>query len=358
MSALARRSWLAVAALAMLAVIGAIGVSGHWPGTATLSRAVPDGVLPWAGEASEIGISAGERFVTLRREAGAWRVEGAGEAENAGEAGSAVAEHVAAGLRFLAVSAPLRRLGAEEARGLAQFGLDPPQFTLALQTPRGPATIAFGAETPAQTAHYVRVAGREGIVLLPRHAAAEWQAVLDLTARAGAAEEGGGARGGPMLLPVLIAHVAVVELFADGRPSRFERDGTGLWFHHVGQHVHLGPADAHRADPAQAAAIAQELAALEQTVAEPVAVQKEGGGTQGNDALDAETLARDGLETPALILLLYSRDDPRPLAGIEFGATAAGGETYARRRGTGRVVTVPARALAHLRALLRIANGA
>ncbi len=339
MSALARRSWLAGATLAMLAVIGAIGMSGHWPGTATLSRAVPDGVLPWAGEASEIGISAGERFVTLRREAGVWRVEGAGDA------GNAVAEHVAAGLRFLAVSAPLRRLDAAEARDPAQFGLDPAQFTLALQTPRGSATIAFGAETPAQTAHYVRIAGREGIVLLPRHAGAEWQAVLDLTARAGAAEE---ARGGPMLLPVFIAHVAVIELFADGRLSRFERDGAGLWFHHVGQHVHLGPADAHRADPAQAAAIAKELAALEQTVAERVVAP----------APDAETLARDGLETPALILLLYGRDDPRPLARIEFGATSAEGETYARLRATGRVVTVPAFALAHLRALLRIAGGA
>ena len=345
MSALARRSWLAGATLAMLAVIGAIGLSGHWPGTATLSRAVADGVLPWAGEAREIGISAGERFVTLRREGGIWRVQGASEAGGADEVGTAVAEHVAAGLRFLAVSAPLRRLGPEAARDLAPFGLDPPQFTLALQTPRGDATIAFGAETPAQTAHYVRVAGREGIVLLPRHAGAEWQAVLDLTARAGAAE---GARGGPMLLPVAIAHVAIIELFAEGRLSRFERDGAGLWFRHAGQHVHLGPADAHHADPVQAAAIAKELAALEQTVAERVVAE----------APDAETLARDGLEAPALILLLYSRDDPHPLARIEFGAAAADGETYARLRAAGRVVTVPAFALAHLTALLRIAGGA
>jgi hypothetical protein len=59
-----------------------------------------------------------------------------------------------------------------------------------------------------------------------------------------------------------------VEIVAAGKLTRFERDSTGDWIRHTGQHSHSANANAHVADPAQARVIAAALAAPQLTLKE------------------------------------------------------------------------------------------
>jgi hypothetical protein len=155
--------------------------------------------------------------------------------------------------------------------------------------------------------------------------------------------------GAPPLLPLSIGHVWAIEIVSGGALARFERDANGNWLRHVGEHVHRSPADAHVADPVQAAAIAADLAALERsTVIKTIA-----GDT---DAAPGD-LTRYGLERPNLIVLFYPRDDSAPAARLEFGAVAAGGGSrYARLRADNRLLAVAADAAAPVERLLQIGS--
>jgi len=112
---------------------------------------------------------------------------------------------------------------------LAEYGLDPPRFVLDVAESGGNTTrIHFGEATPAQNAQYVRIADRPELYLLPRDVGEEWQLARDM-----------GERNGKLLLPVSITQIWAIEIVSRGALYRFERHPAGLWFHHVGQHVHL-----------------------------------------------------------------------------------------------------------------------
>src|SRR5262249_49353120 len=203
-------------------------------------------------------------------------------------------------LRLLTVSAPRRVLAAGEydPRELAAYGLEPPRFILAVMEKNGGAgRFEFGGVAPARNAQYVRIAGRPELYLLPRDVGAEWDLARDMAGRSG------------RLLPVSIAQIWAMEIASRGMLNRFERDPDGLWFHHVGQHVHTPGGFVHHADPKLARLIEAELAGLDGLpIARTVARRPDEG-----------ELDSFGLEHPATILLLYSRDSAGPVARIEFG---------------------------------------
>jgi hypothetical protein len=196
--------------------------------------------------------------------------------------------------------------------------------------------LGFGEATPAQNAQYVRIVGRPELYLLPRDVGEEWQLARDM-----------GERGANLLLPVSIAQVWAVEIVGRGTLYRFERDPAGLWFHHVGQHVHTPGGFVHHADPTLAPLIATELGVLERVPVARIVTRHP----------DAAALAGAGLEHPSMIVLLYSRDTAGPVARIELGNAAADGlGRYARIQQSDALVIVPDDAAQHLATLLQLAG--
>jgi hypothetical protein len=220
---------------------------------------------------------------------------------------------------------------------LAEYGLDPPRFILAVAAGGGNTTrVGFGEATPAQNAQYVGIVGRPQLYLLPRDVGEEWQLARDM-----------GERGANLLLPVSIAQMWAIEIVSHGSLYRFERDPAGLWFHHVGQHVHTPGGFVHHADPKLAPLIEAELAVLDRLPVARVVARHP----------DAAALAGAGLEHPATILLLYSRDTAGPVARIELGKTAADGlDRYARIQQSDALAIVPDDAARHLATLLQLAG--
>lgn len=336
------------AACLAVAAIGALSATGRWPGNNQLERFEPKGILAtpakWVARI-EISVADGS-IVFSRRGQEDWSAGGA-------ETGDQVSAHIKTALRMLSVSAPLRVIeaGGYHDADVAEFGLDPPHTLVALVGADGSSTtIGFGELNPAQTSQYVRVIGRSSVYLMSRHVGAEWELALDMAKRTSpdSVASGGAAAGsGAFLVPVSMAQVWAVEIVDGGMLQRFERDGAGDWFHHVGEHVHAGAADAHRADPRLAPVIAAELAAFERTPVEAVVAR----------GADDATLAGYGLAHPPTILLLYARDSSRPVARIALGVLAADGfHRYARARESGAVVTIPAYEAMHLTKLLRLAG--
>jgi hypothetical protein len=344
----------AVAAAVMIAVIGAVAMTGRWPGSSSIQRFVPAGILDLPPErvARVDIVEPGGGTLSFDRRGAGWIADGDAVAPEI----AAIAARINAGLRFLAVSAPARTFGPGDQDGadMAAFGLDPPRRLVSLATAEGTtATVAFGAANPVQTSQYVRVIGRAEVYLLPRYVGAEWEMAADMAHRAApavttsSAERSSGAEPPRFLVPVSMARIWSVEIVVGGVLRRFERDGAGNWFLHVGQHVHAGPADAHVADPNRAPVIAAELDAFGQTPVERLIAR--------NPADDE--LARHGVVRPQMIVLLYARDDSRPVARIDLGDAAGYGFTRpALVRETAALVAVPEYAAAHLARLLKIAE--
>jgi Domain of unknown function (DUF4340) len=321
-----------VAACLMAGLIGAIVVTGRWPSDAPRTRLEAGGILPVPAERiADVEYSAGEqptRFSRAGREG--WVVDEAATS-------SAAAGHIDIALRLLATSTPRRALAAGEydPGQLAAYGLEPPHCVLAI-TEKGGSIVRFefGEITPARNAQYVRIAGRPELYLLPRDVGAEWDLARDMGKRTG------------KLLPVSIAQVWAIEIVSQGTLYRFERDVDGLWFHHVGQHVHTPGGFVHHADPRLAPLIEAELAGLDRLPITRMVAEHP----------DDATRERYGLEHPGAILLLYSRDSAGPVARVELGEGADDAGSYARIRESDALVVAPADATAHLAALLELAG--
>jgi Domain of unknown function (DUF4340) len=320
------------AAFLMAGLIGVIALTGRWPVDAPRTHLDSGGILSLpAAQVSRIDIATGVQHVHFSRlSASGWLV-------NDAPARGMVADHVAAALRILAVSAPRRVLGAGEysAGQLAEFGLDPPRFVVAVAAAGGNSQLfGFGEATAAENAQYVRIVGRPEIYLLSRIAGEEWRFVRDTAMRAP-----------DLLLPVPIGQIWAIEIVRGGILTRLERDPAGLWFHHV-PHPNQ-PGLAHRADPKLAQQIAAELDALDRTAV----------AATTRPHPDAEALAAAGLVHPDTILLLYSRDTAGPVARIEFGNTVADGSLrWVRLQRADNLVTAPADAEKPLAALLQLAG--
>jgi hypothetical protein len=323
-----------MAACLMAGLLGVIAVSGRWPVDAPRTHAEAGGILSLAPErVLRIEFSSGERRSTFARNSrGEWLFNDAATEP-------AVAGHIDTAIRLLTISVPRRVLSVSEYRPdqLTEYGLDPPRFALAVAETGGNTTrLGFGEATPAQNAQYVGVVGRPELYLLPRDVGEEWQLARDM-----------GERGAHLLLPVSIAQIWAIEIVGGGTLYRFERDPAGLWFHHVGQHVHTPGGFVHHADPTLAPLIAAELAVLERMPIARIVTRHP----------DVTALTGAGLEHPSTILLLYSRDIAGPVARIELGNAAADGlGRYARIQQSDRLVIVPDDAGQHLVALLQLAG--
>jgi len=323
-----------MAACLMAGLLGVIAVSGRWPVDAPRTHVEAGGILSLAVErVSRVEFSSGEqRAIFSRNSRKEWLF-------NDGPTEPAVAGHIDTATRLLTIAVPRRVLAASEYSPdqLAEYGLDPPRFAVALAEAGGNTTrLGFGEATPAQNAQYVRIVGRPELYLLPRDVGEEWQLARDM-----------GERGANLLLPVSVARVWAIEIVGRGTLYRFERDSAGLWFHHVGQHVHTPGGFVHHADPTLAPLIAAELAGLERVPVARIVSRHP----------DAAALSGAGLEHPSTILLLYSRDTAGPMARIELGnASADGLDRYARIHQSDRLVIVPDDAAQRLATLLQLAG--
>jgi Domain of unknown function (DUF4340) len=326
---MASRWKMPLAVTVLLMVLLALVLSGQWPELHSKLSSSPKGLLGIApNEIERVEIRSGADRVALRRQPGGWTIEG--------EDGAAPAElvsHVGTALKFLKVSEPSREISAGElaAESFAAFGLDPPSEVVVLETHSAvPTMVNFGTTNPAGTSHYVRLAGAPTVYLMQRHVREEWRLVFDMARRLqGKAGSAVANRGADLLLPVSMAQVWAVEIVASGKLTRFERDGAGTWFRHVGQHTHMANGDIHVADPAQAAIIDGAFRAFD------------AAGTEARVASgEAPHLVQYGLALPTLIALFYARDSSTPLARLEFGAPADKLERYARLAPDGAIVTV------------------
>jgi hypothetical protein len=314
----------------LIILIVALLVSGHSPELRSLVPFTPEGLIALApSDFVRIEIRAGREGIMLHRDGGTWALGGA-----AGAISAELASHLEAGLRFIHVSRPTREFGASELTDarFSEFGLDPPASVVLLTAVDGMiATVNFGALNPTGTSQYVRLGGAATVYLMPRHVGTEWQVAGDMARRLKAQAETSVAGGGTsLLLPVSIDQVWAVEILFAGKLTRFERDGAGNWFLHVGQHSHVGNTNVHVADPAQAHLIAGVLQAFDQSTIEARVAHR----------VDATELKRFGLALPPLIVLLYGRDSSTELARLELGAVADSFDRYARLAPDGDVVTV------------------
>jgi hypothetical protein len=323
-----------VAACLMAGLLGVIAVTGRWPADAPRTHMEARGILSLpAEEIARVEFSAGEQRALFSRDPRkGWLFNGA-------PTGPSVADHIDTAARLLTVSAPRRVLAAGEYSPgqLAEYGLDPPRFALAVAQARGNTTrLGFGEATPAQNAQYVQIIGRPELYLLPRDVGEEWQLARDMAGRADT-----------LLLPISIAQVWAAEILSRGMLYRFERDHAGLWFHHVGQHVHAPGGLVHHADPITASLIEAEFAVLDRLPIARIVARHP----------DAAALASSGLEHPATILLLYSRDSAGPVARVALGKSPTDGpDCYARIQQSDTLVIVPDDAARHLAALLLLAG--
>jgi hypothetical protein len=322
-----------IAACLMVCSLGFIAITGRWPADAPRTHMEAGGILSLPIErVVRIEFSADRQpAVFTRNPPEGWLFNGTAIAP-------AVAGHIEAAARLLTVAPPRRVLAAGQFSPdqLSEYGLDPPCFVLAITDSGGATTrVSFGEMTPARNAQYVRIAGRSELYLAPRDVGEEWQLARDM-----------GERGTKLLLPISIAQLWAVEVVSRDALYRFERDPAGLWFHHIGQHVHLPGGLVHRANPAMAPLIEAELAALDQLPIARIVARHP----------DAAELASGGLEHPATILLLYGRDTAGPIARIEFGNPAADGDRYARIRQNDALVAAPDEAAQHLTTLLLLAG--
>jgi len=336
-------------AIAMVALIGAISLTGRWPtGKIILPDPEVRGIVAVpADQVARIQVSTdGKDLVFQHRSEGGWLVNGM-------KTEKAVSAHVDSALHMLNVTSPPRvlKLGDYSAAQVADFGLDPPHLLISIVAKTGKTnSVTFGETTPAQNAQYVRVIGQPNLYLLSRYVGVEWELAVDMAQRQlpdGMSDTNVAQRPSSLLLPMSMATISAVEIVENGALTRFERNPDGDWFHHVGQHTHGPGAPMHKADPQLVPSLAAEFTALERASIEAVVVQHP----------DPDALRKFGLEHPPSILLLYTRDASRAVARVEFGKpTPDGLGWYARVQETDNVVMIPSYATAHLEKLLQLAG--
>lgn len=329
-------------AVLLLGLLAVLVVSGQWPELRSKVAFSPKGLVTMAPtEVRRVEIRSGTDSIALARNGDGWSIDGSNTAPSA-----ELNAHLVAAIRLVNVSEAAREIPAGElvAERFAEFGLDPPALVAVLEG-SGPAgaVVSFGVLNPASTSHYVRLAGRPAVYLMPRHVGEEWRVTFDMARRLrGQPAPSATSRGKSLLLPVSMGQVWALEILFAGKLTRFERDADGNWFRHLGQHSHATGNVAHVADPAQARTIDAALRAFDAAVVE----------TRIGPA-DASQLARYGLNLPSLILQVFARDSSTPLARLEFGATADSLGRYARLAPDGAVVTVAEFELHRLTELLR-----
>jgi Domain of unknown function (DUF4340) len=325
MSAVIRRLWMPAAALVALTYLVVMVVMGALPERRQLVRAEANGVLQMAPESiTKVTLAAAGMPRVFLRQSGGWIKEG-----GAAPVDARLAETIDRAVKFMHTANPVRRIdsAAIAERGLGEFGLDSPRFSIVLEDPEGVVLAAdFGGHNNDGLLQYVRLGGGE-VYLMSGFVGKEWQAV----AAGGAVEE---TRVEPVLVPLPLEEIAAVEIFARGRSHRFERDPSGAWLLH--RHA---PGDdpnmLHRADPAQSERIARVLSAFSRTPIERTVVE-------------AAPSAANGLVDPEAILLLFTDDPARPPLDYGIGEPVDGPSRYVLMPDHIGIVTVPEAQIAGL----------
>jgi hypothetical protein len=167
----ARVAGLAGGVLAAAFLI-ALALTGSAPKLASFAAFEPAGVMArLPEEITRIELRAGQRTFVFVRTGDGWRTGDAPLSDSA-------AEHVAKALRFLHVAKPDVTLEGDtfDATALAEMGLDQPRSEVTVFAGDQPAlTIAFGGLNPSRTGQYARLAGQDGLLLMPLHVGREWQ---------------------------------------------------------------------------------------------------------------------------------------------------------------------------------------
>lgn len=176
-----RRRWPAAAA-ALLAVgfIAAMVWFGREPESRWLVKSEAAGVLVVAPDRiSRVEMTVDGRRLTFVRGAGGWSA-------GRGPVAPSLAAHLDSSLKFMRASAPVRVLAREEYRGtaLAEYGLDPPRYTVSLfEGDRLVLEAGFGVPNPQKVLQYMRLRGRDEVDLMSRFVGQEWERVVDAAAR-------------------------------------------------------------------------------------------------------------------------------------------------------------------------------
>ncbi|HXH84072.1 MAG TPA: hypothetical protein VNN07_14270 [Candidatus Tectomicrobia bacterium] len=156
-------------------------------------------------------------------------------------------------------------------------------------------------------------------------------------------------RGAPLdarlLLPVPVAELGAVEIARAGTLHRFERDAAGAWFYH-GAHGRTEGPHTHATDPAVAARIEHALQGF--------------GRARMERLVGRADLGAYGLATPAIVILVYRRNESQPLQQYAVGETAPDTVSrYVDVVGGPGIVTIPSYHVDNLVALLdAVARGA
>jgi len=308
-AALTKRTSLAAAAGAasLITFIGAVALTGA-DRTDNLGRFEQQGIAKIdPAEIVRVDLGRGVDHVVLQRRGGAWSLDKQSIPEE-------LEAHIGAALNFVSVSEPARALGADELKGVrfADYGLEPPAYTVALTSADGSGTtLGFGGLNPVEVSQYVRIIGRPELYLLPRYVGSEWEVAADQAQRLlrSAAQVEGTQRSGRWLLSVSINQIWSIDVAIDGKVHRFERDAAGDWLlRRSGQKAHTWSATSI-AEPEKARRIAATLAALEQTWVWAILP---------SDAEGAE-LSEKGVPQASVSALFYARDNTVPVAKFEIG---------------------------------------
>lgn len=171
-----RNLWTTMAAVAGLAFLIAMVVSGALPQQRQLVKFEAKGVMKLEPElVSRVEIHQGERkAVLLRAASGEW-VAGGG-----GVLSAEFAKKLSLAVQFMNTAGPIRIIEPTELQGtnLRDFGFEPPQVSVVLY--QGEQTVIgarFGAHNPEDTAQYMMVDGRQELILMSRFVGQEWESV-------------------------------------------------------------------------------------------------------------------------------------------------------------------------------------
>jgi hypothetical protein len=327
MSALIRRLWMPAVAAVAVTYLMVMLVTGALPERSQLVEFVANGVLRVGPKRiTRVTVTADGRSTGFVRQPDGWTREGSGAATD-----GPLTETLERAVRFMHTANPVRVIEAEELAelGRAEFGLDRPRLSIALEDASGVVLEAdFGAANPDGLLQYMRLRGRDELYLMSGFVGKEWETV----ANGGPGEEAPTAR---PLVPLPLDDLAAVEIFARSRSHRFERDPAGAWLLH--RHA---PGDdpnlVHRADPAESQRIAQALAAFGRSPIDHSIAPDERGDTYG--VVDPET-----------IIVLFANDEGRPPLSFTVGDLASDGRRRYLLMPDGReIVAIPDTQLSQL----------
>jgi len=144
-----------------------------------------------------------------------------------------------------------------------------------------------------------------------------------------------------MLLPAPVEQLGAIEVGVAGTLHRFQRDASGAWFYHGVHAASDQSRHSHQTDPVAAQRIDHAFAGL--------------GRARIERRLPLDVHAAEyGVTSPQMIVLVYRKDEPQPLAQFAVGDIAPDGlSRYVLIVGGSSVVTIANYQIDNLLGLIR-----